>query len=101
MWQLSESPVLQRKAIYRIRAPAAWTLWYEDEAYEDCDDPTDAAYESPGEQCRDMLVRGPSFVTREACQAFGQEFIDRTPAMPGDVKCVRYGTIIHEEAKER
>jgi hypothetical protein len=74
-----------------------WTLWYEGEgeAGEDCDDAGGAALDSrdcPQGASPDVLVRGPAYATRDACEAAERTLTERIPEMvAGDHACLRTG----------
>jgi hypothetical protein len=74
----------------------AWTLWYEDEVYEDCDDPTFGGTLASGavpRGCTDQYARGPSFDTAAACASAGQMLEERMPVMSqDDMVCMPAGS---------
>jgi hypothetical protein len=80
------------------QCPAArlWTLWWEDEVYEDCDDPAfGGALPMPSlpRACHDQYARGPGFETRAGCDSMVRLLRQRMPVMADeDMVCAPVGT---------
>ena len=69
--------------------PGGWRLWYEDEYFEDCDDPPTGVRTLP--DCQDVHLHGPAFLVQSGCDQFANE-LQRTELGTEPV-CLPIGTI--------